>query len=223
MSYNVDTIKSNDSTVVYYIVNSGKLSGYRFKSVRKNNRESIYCGELFICSLCSIYGEYFSTQLLISRMKKAGITIDQLEKIADSNQIEYFESENFESDYLDILYTDLEPCYCKERLFELYKNDDVASADIKYFCNNIKEVFHYNLLPEYKRFSNYYVGDYCIASLSFGEMEIELCAIGNNEINDFCISGEYGYYDLSSNGLYITLEPEKFNELVKKLWSLQNE
>jgi hypothetical protein len=156
---------------------------------------------------------------------------------------DYYDSDDFQSDYIMLLleYLQYDNDYLiNEALsryfyFEKYSNNpgiEIEREDIK----RIQDYVYENYEDFLSTFRSYYVGDYCIASVAFGEQETQLEGLRNHKTGkdytlkylrkvfdkeDFYVSdnGEYAYLDKSDKGLKLTLRAEKlpfFDELKKK-------
>jgi hypothetical protein len=154
---------------------------------------------------------------------------------------DYYDSEDFQSDYIMLLLEDLQ--YNSDYLidealsryfyFEKYSNNpgiEIEREDIQ----RIQDYVYENYEDFLSTFHSDYVGDYCIASVAFGEQETQLDGLRNHktgkdytlkylqklfDLEGFYVSGEYAYLDKSDEGLKLTLRAEKlpfFDELKKK-------
>ena len=87
---------------------------------------------------------------------------------------------------------------------------------------------------QYRRFNGYWVGPYCLGSISFGEQEVQLEGITNHRTGreytarylcqvfqdeGFCVSdcGRYAYLDLSHEGVYIDFRDFEKETIFKAL------
>ena len=152
----------------------------------------------------------------------------------------YYEHEDFKDNYAIYLLEDRENCInniSKELSKWFYFEDYTTNSNLKIDREDSERILDY-LRDNYEKFidtfNSYYVGNYCIDSISFGEQEEQLTGLYNHktkkdydlkylqkvfEQEDFIVNGNYAYYDLSSDGVAIWLEPKKlpfFNELLKK-------
>ena len=156
--------------------------------------------------------------------------------------LDYYQSEDFEGQYAYFLSD--EAAYGAESLqsawnFKLvwahfwerppfglsFMNSRTAEAVWEYL---------WDTAPEYRRFSGYWVGSYCLGSISFGEQEIQLEGITNHRTGreysarylcqvfqdeGFCVSdcGSFAYLDLSSEGVYIDFRDFEKETIFKAL------
>lgn len=146
--------------------------------------------------------------------------------------LEHYQSDDFKADYAFMLLDDTERCYSRiQRVAESY---DIRLTDLQ-----IKLIFEHlrNNTEEYiSDFCSYYVGYDCIDSVSFGEQEVQLEGINNHRTGmpytnrylryiftreGFTINiGHFhtcAYYDMSSQGLRITLNGDQINEILSKI------
>jgi hypothetical protein len=154
---------------------------------------------------------------------------------------DYYDSEDFQSDYIMLLLEDLH--YNSDHLINealsryFYFENHSYKFGIEIEREDIQRIQDYvyeNYEDFLSTFHSYYVGDYCIASVEFGEQETQFTGLYNHktgtlytlkylqkvfEQEGFYVSGEYAYIDKSDEGLKLTLSAEKlpfFDELKKK-------
>lgn len=140
--------------------------------------------------------------------------------------LDYYESEDFEAQYAFWLYEKVYlDAYHLQELWNIglawtyywerpplglsFMDRATAGAVCEYLLDTS---------PEVRRFRHYWVGNYALGSIPFGEQEVQLEGIYNyrtgreytlpylrrvfNE-EGFYVSGRYAYLDLSSEGVYI--------------------
>lgn len=153
--------------------------------------------------------------------------------------ISYYESDDFKSEYAMYLFEDRE--YCLDQLQiavrnEIWMNHD-GTVKEKWEDSDLERILNYiieNAEDFLDDFCNYYVGDMCISSISFGEQEESLRGINNSDTGKdytlpylkrvfdkegFYIDRNYAYYDMGGDGIKVDLIPEKipfWKELIKK-------
>ena len=152
------------------------------------------------------------------------------------NTLEYYTSEDFNSDYFMHLLEDMSTArhnleeaikdYVNDlnwpmigetrttRITEVWQTKDLDRI-IEYICDNIEDFS--------SDFSNYWIGHRCIDSISFGEQEEQLTDIYNHETGKtfaleemqkqfeeagFYVNGEYAYYDMRGEGIKVDFIPE---------------
>ena len=132
--------------------------------------------------------------------------------------LEYYESEDFQSNYIPLLFEDLSS---NERQIAINLQNiikyDLEFNDIlpnKYLetktclkiVNLCEKYMQDDLDSLISTFSNYYVGDSCLVSCSYGEQEEQLEENESQIFDDagFYVSDRnYAYYDLSGEGIMI--------------------
>ena len=146
----------------------------------------------------------------------------------------YYESDDFKDNYAMYLFEDTSDVkdkikdVCKSYEFNEYYGKKIDLTDeqtnqiFEYVCDN-EESFT-------KDMHNAYVGYTCIASICFGEQEEQLTDIYNHKTGKsytlpylkkcfdnagYCINGDYAYYDMSYDGIYIDLLAVKIPLLVE--------
>lgn len=153
---------------------------------------------------------------------------------------EYYEHDDFIDNYAFILLEDGDNCIYnikKELPKWFYFNDYNSDSLLKIDTEDAERIFDYmrdNYDDFVDTFCGYYVGDYCIDSISFGEQEEQLTGLYNHktgknydirylrkifEQEDYVVNGDYAYYNLSADGVGIWLKPDElpfFEELKDK-------
>ena len=133
---------------------------------------------------------------------------------------EYYDSEDFRGYYIfclleDLQYNGVEAIKQNAELWDKIPSSEQIEKVIEYIGDNLEDYI--------QEFSHYYVGYDCIASVSFGEQEVEIPEGFNPEEDDDC--GFYiadngcAYYDLSAKGIYIKCDEEKFYDILNQLES----
>lgn len=147
------------------------------------------------------------------------------------NIIQYYESEDFRNNYLDTLLEDIETA--KYQLNEMQKT---VEWDV-YFGNLRLTKEQQLILIDFMRenhedfigtFSGYYVGSLVVDSVAYGEQCEQLTDITNYRTNKpytkrylkyifdkegFSVIDNYAYYDMSGEGIYLTLRNTTLQEL----------
>jgi len=131
--------------------------------------------------------------------------IDQQNLI--DNLLDRYQSEDFMGPYVEFLAED--KVAAERRIMDILS--DQYSVEISF--ENAEKILNWFIEEnEYRDFSNYYVGRYCIDSIAFGEIEETITAeIENLDIDlwedaNFYISDDkYAYFDLSDSGVYFDL------------------
>lgn len=131
----------------------------------------------------------------------------------------YYETEDFREIYCSMLMEDTESCQDNIKKF-LEENGETPSKD------RVWEVYRFilnNLDQFIDTFTNYYVGDNCVDSISFGEQEEQLSIYNTVTKKDytlpylrkvfdregFYVRRNYAYYDMSGSGIMIKFDYEK--------------
>lgn len=162
------------------------------------------------------------------QLRLRGLTMNIAQKI-----IQYYESEDFRNNYLDILLEDIENA--KYQINEMYRT---VQWDVYFGDFRLTEEQQLTLIDFMREnhdeflgtFSGYYVGELVVDSVSFGEQCEQLTDITNHRTNKpytkrylkyifdkegFTVDKkvEYAYYDMSGEGLYLTLRNTTLEQL----------
>lgn len=132
--------------------------------------------------------------------------------------LDYYSHDDFKGNYVQALCDDLEYRSEESIAEEIESYNFMEDTDHK--IDNIEEFtqFIYDNIEEYiTDFYNYYVGDYCIASVAFGEQCEE---IGDEDQQmyedvDFFVIENYAYYDLSDTGMCVKLSEQLFADYLQ--------
>lgn len=146
--------------------------------------------------------------------------------------LKYYQSDYFKADYAFLLLDDTD--YCYDRIKKVADSYDKRLTDLQ-----IKLIFEElvrNTDLYISDYCSYYVGDDCIDSISFGEREEQLEGMINHRTGlpytdsylrrifdkeGFTVFvshyGTYAYYDMSSQGLRITLNGDQINGILSKI------
>ena len=156
--------------------------------------------------------------------------------------LEYYESEDFEGQYAYFLSD--EAAYGAESLQSAWNFKQVWAyfwerppLGLSFMNSRTAEAVWEALYfdsAQYRRFNGYWVGPYCLGSISFGEQEVQLEGITNHRTGreysarylcqvfqdeGFCVSdcGRYAYLDLTSEGVYIDFRDFEKETIFKAL------
>lgn len=162
----------------------------------------------------SYVGDYDYLEVKMDELRDN--TITHAEKIKD-----YYDSDDFESMYLDVLHEDLIN-YGAERIKEHLK---YYGFDEQYDPEMIEKIHDYLIdnMEEYvDRFKNYYTGGDDVASVSFGEQEEEVPENALLEALDYAgfyvdKKGQYMYYDMSDEGIYVNVTEKDYEDIIKEV------
>ena len=137
--------------------------------------------------------------------------------------LSYYESEDFEWDYVDALIDQADDDYLQKRVIEICEYE----FGITIFAEQARKIVEYvyeNINEFVKRFSGYYVGRNCLDSISFGEQEVQIFDPFNLETGEsyelheispiyeeagFYVNEGYAYLDLSGEGLCVKITREQ--------------
>ena len=152
-----------------------------------------------------------------------------------------YEHEDFIGSYADFLLEDGQNCidHIKEAVIKVCWDRDIPEITLS--DNDAERILEYmreNPEDFIETYRNYYVGYYCVDSISFGEQEEQIEGLYNHktdrpynkgylkrifEQEDFYVTNQFGelfaYYDLSDDGVMFELKPDKipfFVELITK-------
>jgi hypothetical protein len=133
------------------------------------------------------------------------------------NLIDHYDNENFQDMYWDAITDDIH--YNTDSIeFVLHREFGVFSGQAS--TAMLEEIADYvkdNHNDFCGTFSNYWVGNYCLASISFGEQEEEVPEeyLASQEAREaidkagFYINDDgYAYYDMSSSGIMYSMTPD---------------
>lgn len=129
--------------------------------------------------------------------------------------IEYYDSDDFKSDYVQVLCDNMEESRdeCIGRICRYFSVDKKMAEEI------YAEIYE-NIEQYIDTYRNYYVGPDCLESVSFGEQEEQIFRLVNHatgkpynkkyirdifEREGFTVVNECAYYYLCSDGIYIDL------------------
>ena len=155
--------------------------------------------------------------------------------------LDYYESENFEAEYAYFLCD--EAAWGAERLQAVWNSGGWAyfwerpPLGLSFMDSATAEAvweYLWDTTPEVRRFRHYWVGNYALGSISFGEQEVQLEGIYNYRTGreysarylcqvfqdeGFFVSdcGRYAYLDLSSEGVYIDFRDFEKETIFKAL------
>ena len=133
--------------------------------------------------------------------------------------LSYYESEDFEWDYVDALIDQADDDYLQKRVIEICEYE----FGITIFAEQAREIVEYvyeNIDEFVKRFRGYYVGRNCLDAISFGEQEVQIFDLFNLETGEsyelheispiyeeagFYVNEGYAYLDLSGEGLCVKI------------------
>ena len=137
----------------------------------------------------------------------------------------YYEHVDFISNYAMYLFEDTSDV--KNRIADIAQKE--YDFEKMYGCNlflkdeHIEQIYEYILENEEEftgNMNNYWVGDTCIASITYGEQEEQLTGLRNHRTGKdytlpylrkcfdeagYYVNGDYAYYDLSGNGIRIDM------------------
>ncbi len=143
--------------------------------------------------------------------------------------LSYYESEDFECDYVDALINQADDDYLQKRVIEICEYE----FGITIFSEQARKIVGYvyeNIDEFVKRFSGYYVGRNCLDSISFGEQEEQIFDILNPETGEvyelheispiyeeagFYVNEGYAYLDLSDEGVCVKITREQVLNILK--------
>lgn len=153
----------------------------------------------------------------------------------------YYETDDFKGMYLDLLYETFENDE-RDIIDNILRLFNISNYETEKYLSNHKIIdrkqakliydFIYNDLESFvSDFNGYYVGYTSLCSVSFGEQEEQLEGLYNYKTgkeyniaylrkvfaNDFYVSGNYAYYDMSSSGLHVDLINNNLNEFLNTI------
>ena len=143
--------------------------------------------------------------------------------------LSYYESKDFEWDYVDALIDQADDDYLQKRVIEICEDE----FGITIFAEQARKIVDYvyeNIDEFVKRFSGYYVGRNCLDSISFGEQEVQIFDLFNLETGEcyelheiqpiyeeagFYVQEGYAYLDLSDEGMCIKITEKQVKQILR--------